>query len=90
MKRGPQSLKLSFDEIEELRKFQLRQRWGIEELRDYMGMPFRWPVLSLALRGKPIRLCNHKAIVDWIYAHEEEIEGHAVKPRSAQVPAVRG
>lgn len=93
MKRGPQSAKLSLEQITVLRKIQSHRRDGIPGLAAFMKAPFRWQTLSQALRGRPIRLINHQFIVDWLATAEGQ-DGQktkdGAKPRPAQVPAVRG
>ena len=87
-KRGPQSSRLSLDQITLLRKIQMRRRDGLPQLAEHMKAPFRWQTLSQALRGRPIRLINYQFIVDWI--NEQKTETRGAEPRPAQVPAVRG
>lgn len=86
MKRGPQSAKLSLEQITVLRKIQSRRRDGISGLASYMKTPFRWQTLAQALRGRAIRLINHQFIVEWL--NEQKTE--TADPRPAQVPAMRG
>jgi len=88
-KRGPQSAKLSIEQITVLRKIQSRRRDGIPGLAAFMKAPFRWQTLSQALRGKPIRLINYQFIVDWLREDAEKTKP-GPNPRAAQVPAVRG
>lgn len=90
MKRGPQSSRLSFEQITELRKIQMRRRDGIPQLAKFMKAPFRWQTLSQALRGRPVRLINYQFIVDWLNEQKTETGSRAAQSRSAQVPAVRG
>jgi hypothetical protein len=97
MKRGPQSSKLSLDQITLLRKIQMRRRDGIPQLAEFMKAPFRWQTLSQALRGRPIRLINYQFIVDWLASErsrtgkdEQKTETRGAEPRPAQMPAVRG
>lgn len=88
MKRGPQSSKLSREQIAHLRRIQMRRRDGIPQLAKFMKAPFRWQTLSQALHGQPIRLINYQFIVDWLNA--QKVETRVANPRTAQVPAVRG
>ena len=91
MKRGPQSAKLSLEQITVLRRIQSRRRDGISGLAEFMKAPFRWQTLAQALRGRAIRLINHQFIVDWLANEGGDAEKTtAANPRSAQVPAVRG
>ena len=90
MKRGPQSSKLSLEQIAMLRKIQMRRRDGIPQFAKFMKAPFRWQTLSQALRGRPIRLINHQFIVDWLNAQKTETGSRTAESRSAQMPAVRG
>lgn len=93
MKRGPQSSKLSLEQISRLRYIQSRRRaeaGSIPQLAHYMRAPFRWQTLSQALRGRAIRLINYQFIVDWLNEHKTETGSRTAESRSAQVPAVRG
>ena len=85
MKRGPQSAKLSLEQITILRRIQSRRRQGIPGLAAYMKTPFRWQTLSQALRGRGIRLINYQFIVEWL--NEQKAETGDARP--AQMPAMR-
>jgi phosphatidylserine/phosphatidylglycerophosphate/cardiolipin synthase-like enzyme len=92
LSRGPQSAKLSLEQITRLRHVQTSRRGeagSIPQLAKYMKAPFRWQTLSQALRGRPIRLINFQFIVDWLNEQKTETRRPA-NPRPPQVPAVRG
>jgi len=93
MKTGPQTKKLSFEQIAELRKIQTRvEGRSLPKLREFMKAPFSWQTLSQALKGRPIWQPNYQFIVDWLERQNGQTETgsqQSGEPRAPKVPAVR-
>lgn len=91
MKRGPQSKKLTFEQIELLRKIQMQiEGRSLPKLREHMKAPFGWQTLSQALKGRPIWQPNYQFIVEWLNGQTIEAEVGGSESRPPKVPAVRG
>jgi hypothetical protein len=73
MVRGRQSKALLPAYLARLSKFRAERRLTVPQLKLAMAAPFKWPVLSKALRGEPIWILNYNFIVEWLDKHVPEV-----------------